>query len=580
MSYSTTSGLKLKDTTASAVIVLSPDKGVSTGRNNYVEWAAATNDDLGQTYGMMANVLATQIAYQVAQVVPEDYIPIDEPDQPAYTPAQLMTLRLGAHAARSKEVRRLALDKPKFFSAVYARTSVASRLLIEADGDFPAAKAALDPNALIAIIHKTHFTHVDGATAVEARENLEETFGRLRQGPAQNISDFKKEFDTQVRGLEIAGADPMSPEQLALKFLKKLDQVRHGNMFVHLMNGRSAGGAFPESANAAYVIAKDWKSASARVTDSRGVIASGAAFMLADDVRALIIDPVPTPSARRPTIATPARKLSSGVPTRGSARSAMRSKVRFSSPPMMRAAATRRALALDKRACYNCNEVGHLFAQCPHPVLVAVGDEDDEESALYDAAMRRDDATCMMTRSVSVHAVDHELVCFSPTEVILDNAASRSLFENTELLQDIVQSDAPTMIGGVQRGATGIRVDEEGVFRDLGTVGVCIGAAGNILSAGQMVDTGRQVRYDTTKDEYIVSGPASDYVFARRTKEDGTKSRFYTHDFALVATIKENLRRYTSREVKQIEKAEQMMQRLGHMTSAATIGIINSGVQN
>ena len=67
---------------------------------------------------------------------------------------------------------------------------------------------------------------------------MEETFGKLGQGPAQNISEFKKEFDPQVRGLQIMGADPMSPEQLALKFLKKLDQVRNGNMFVHLMSGR------------------------------------------------------------------------------------------------------------------------------------------------------------------------------------------------------------------------------------------------------------------------------------------------------------------------------------------------------
>jgi hypothetical protein len=174
----------------SAVIGMSPNKGVSTDRNNYVGWAAAANDELGQTYGMMANVFTSKIAYKVAQIFPEDYIPINEPDQPAYTPAQLMTSRLGAHAARAKEVRRLALDKPKFRSAVYARTSVESRLLIEADGDFPAAKAALDQNALIAIIHRTHFTHVDDATAVEARLNLEETFVRLRQGPAVNIADF------------------------------------------------------------------------------------------------------------------------------------------------------------------------------------------------------------------------------------------------------------------------------------------------------------------------------------------------------------------------------------------------------
>ncbi len=61
-------------------------------------------------------------------------------------------------------------------------------------------------------------------------------------------------------------------------------------MFIHLMNGRSDVGAFLEFANAAYVIAKVWKSDSVRVADSRGVIASGAAFMLAADVRALIVD--------------------------------------------------------------------------------------------------------------------------------------------------------------------------------------------------------------------------------------------------------------------------------------------------
>ena len=132
----------------------------------------------------------------------------------------------------------------------------------------------------------------------------------------------------------------------------------------------------------------------------------------------------------------------------------------------MHAASTSRALALDKLACYNCNVVGHLFAQCPYPILVAVGDEDGEESALYDTAMRRDDAACIMKRSVYMQAVDHEVVFFSPTEVVLDNAASRSIFENIELLQDIVQSDTPTVIGGVRRGATGIRVDEDrGVSR-------------------------------------------------------------------------------------------------------------------
>ena len=574
---STMNSPKSKDTTDFPVIVLSSEKDIQTGRNNYVEWVASAWADLTQTYGLVASVLDTQIAYEVGPVLQEHFMPPEEPDLPNYTSAQIQSLRLQAHTERNKEVRKLALDKPKLFAAILQRTSVASRLLIEADGDWIAAKAASDPNALAAIIRRTHFSHVDGATAMEAKDNIESNFNDLRQGPTQSIAVFKKEFDTQVRALEVAGGDPISPEQLALEFLKKLDQVRHGAMLVHLLNGRSAGGAFPSTANDAYIVAKDWRSASLRVADSRGIVASGAAFMLADDVRALAVSSSTSSSTRRSSGVVPSKKTSlppknNGQPT---------SRVRFASQtsaidPVCRDELPRGKKA-ETRTCYRCGKVGHVAKDCSHVVLAAVGDEEDEESALYEAAFRDFDPACMMTRS----ATDpYERVLFAPNEVIFDCAASRSLFENTDLLRDIIPSNAPTVIGGVQKGAPGIRLDDEGVFRDLGTVGVAVGAAGNIISASQLIDTGRHYWYLPDTDEYLVRGTESDYVFSRRLKDDGTKSRFYTRDFSFVATVEGNLRRYTAREIKQMSKAEQLMQRLGHMTSAATIGIINSGVQN
>jgi hypothetical protein len=45
---------------------------------------------------------------------------------------------MASHATRAKEVRKLAEIKPKFFNAIFARTSVASCLFIEADGNFVA----------------------------------------------------------------------------------------------------------------------------------------------------------------------------------------------------------------------------------------------------------------------------------------------------------------------------------------------------------------------------------------------------------------------------------------------------------
>jgi hypothetical protein len=312
--------------------------------------------------------------------------------------------------------------------------SVASRLLIEANGGWIVAKVASDPNALAAIIRRTHFSHVDGATAIEAKDNIESNFNDLRQGPKQSIAVFKKEFDTQVRALEIEGGQQIDPKQLALKFLKKLDQVRHGAMLIQLLNGRSAGGAFPASANYAYAAAKDWRSASLRATDSLGIVASGGAYMIADDVRALVVSPQATPATKRSSGAMPSKKLY--LPPKSADQAT--SRVRFASPPPVADSAIHDAPPRERRAetrtCFKCEKVGHVIKNCPHLALAAIEDEEDEESAFYEVGLYDLglDSACLMTRCATGI---HEKVLFTPNEVIFDCAASRSLFENKDLLK-------------------------------------------------------------------------------------------------------------------------------------------------
>ena len=68
---------------------------------------------------------------------------------------------------------------------------------------------------------------------------------------------------------------------------------------------------FPATIDVGYLIAKDWMSFIARVADSRGVIARGASFMLADDVRVLaIVPPAPTPPKKKVQPKTRAGSLS------------------------------------------------------------------------------------------------------------------------------------------------------------------------------------------------------------------------------------------------------------------------------
>jgi hypothetical protein len=231
--------------------------------------------------------------------------------------------------------------------------------------------------------------------------------------------------------------------------------------------------------------------------------------MLADNVRALVIAHATSVGPRRSADKTP---------TRGNAQLVTRERVRFTRPPITRAAppaeVVPRARRLKVRACYECNTAGHIRRDYSRHVLVTVDGEVDED-ALYEAAMLYDDDTCTMTRCVParpvlrdtasndievesnracVRAYVRDRVLFCPIEVIFDTAASRSVFKNSKLLRNVVKSHTPRMIGGVQKGAIGIRLDNEGTFRDLGIVGVDVGAAGNNISACQMIDTDKPYR--------------------------------------------------------------------------------------
>lgn len=532
-----------------------------TNRNNYLEWILFLIDFLGPIYGDLANVLKTHVAYEVAALVAADYTP---EDADGFSPANLMTIRIAAIVARNKVIGDLKVEKTKFYMAIFATIGLRSRTLIKADTAFAAASLANDPNALLAIVRRTHFTHVAGGNPASIIEDLEETFNKLMQGPTQSVSEFKAEFDTQLETLASTDATVFSQERLALKFLKKLDPVRHGRMVSQLNNNQMAGmPGFPTTVQQAYNLAKDWKS-DVRLTDSRGAVSTGAAFILADDMRVLI---------------APVKKLAPKTP-RASSSAATSTNGALPVPTV--------SAYVETRSCHHCNQVGHLRRNCPHrekplteKALLAVGDEVDED-ALYEASMIY--GAAYMTHESGVSAAD-ELSAYGSTVVVLDHASSLSLFHNADLLGALTDRLVPINVGGVQKNGEGIQVESEGEFLDLGVVGYAPGATANILSAGQMVDTGRPFTYDPEGDAFTLKGLARSYVFARRERRDGSKSRFYTCDFAidgtvLVATVTDNLRRYTAREVKQMGQAEQLMQRLGHMTSAATVSLLNAGVQN
>ena len=97
------------------------------------------------------------------------------------------------------------------------------------------------------------------------------------------------------------------------------------------------------------------------------------------------------------------------------------------------------------------------------------------------------------------------MVLFSPTEVLLDNQAGRSIFKNRSLLSN-VSNVTPFYIGGIDGGSRGLRIDQEGGFEDLGRVACETTAAANILSKARLLDAGNTVSYDQSNDVYQLQG--------------------------------------------------------------------------
>jgi predicted lactoylglutathione lyase len=209
--------------------------------------------------------------------------------------------------------------------------------------------------------------------------------------------------------------------------------------------------------------------------------------------------------------------------------------------------------------------------------MVAIGEDDKADDDPYDSS------TFVINDTGDAASSS---ILFTATEVLLDNQAGRSIFKNKNLLSN-VSAIRPFYIGGIDGESKGLCIKEDGDFKDLGRVGLATTAAANILSKTRLIDAGNTVSYDALADIYHLYGSERSYTFSRKIKNDGSKSSHYAcdmdsqqHDHALVATVTDNMRNYTKREVTQATNARELMARLAHSSSQATIDMLDAGVMN
>lgn len=489
-------------------------------------------------FGFLSNVIKTGTKYVPEAISPEEFGLKDDASKEVKLAFQLEVEKL-----RLKEMSALKTNMPKFYASIYETLSPSSVEVVKAHKNFEDADLKRDGNTLWTIIVETHCSNISGSAMTEFdKARMESDFALLCQGDKESISGFKSRFDEMLDLLKHAKCTARTEDQLSVQFLTKLDKRRYGSMLTALNNQHLLGADIPNTLDKAYRVANKWKVE--QVVDAQGENLESV-LISADEVtspgasKRQIKGKKPTPQAPPTPKAQPAPKAPTGEATKW---------------------------------CYKCHEKGHIRPNCPllkknqETALIAQGEteECDEECEEY-------------FNGAAINGI--EMCMFTPTEVLLDNQASRCMFHNENLLKE-VENMSGFKLGGVNKTAKPLEVTKGGRFRGLPvTVGVHRDGAANILSKTQLLDAGERVSYDQINDVYVLN---EDMIFSRKQLEDGRKSAHYSMetDTVMLQTVAENARRYTKREVRTADAAREFIARLGYPSDAAAGDILSGSMIN
>ena len=589
--------------------MLLSNKKDGAGNNNYDAWVKESIiKQCGPKYGPIVSIAKTNVAYAIPALTDADWrVPV--PDGMELTAANERELYL--HAAKNHKTleRELVATKKLFFSDLWNSLSEESQIAAGAHRLFSdrivlgvnVVGAGTNDNAdvLWEILRLTHFSDEiegDDARSELSKQKKVKAWNDFSQAKT-DIATYKIAFHSGVRKMQVLGVNVGTDRQLALKFLTGLDTARYGEMMVHLENSAvNLNGAWPINVDAAYDLARNWKMKVPK-RDSNGDMSY--LFMLCDEVpprlpranadkkKPAVVQPVAKKVAKRPpAVSQPAK--SANKPAKESAKE------------------TTKPAWVERRQCNLCQEIGHIARNCPNPDSIlgvfedAIGeDEAGDSEFLSDGGEGYctdcDDLVAMVSED-TWPAEEVMLVAplpFAETEVLLDSAAGKSVFRNTELLENVVAVDVPRTLRGVEQGSTGLVITATGTFKQFGEVSVAPRSVANILSHGELVDKKLKILYDSKADEFhVIDRNGTLWQFKRKLKPDGAKSRYYVFDTVraangcdesaiLVETVADNMRNYTVREVAQAKQAVDLASRLlGHASQGAVLNILNGGVLN
>ena len=453
------------------------------------------------------------------------------------------------YAEYVKEKRKYEENMFACYYFILSTISASSRDRLEASEHWGPVNARQDPLPLFELLRDIHLGPTDALPALNKMRKQKE-YNDIRQGPDESLREYNTRFEHALDGLKAVKVDAPENEMIILHFIEglndKYEQFRSNLLNLAISKATTipedrAGvialanvyvpigkqfGSLPPSAWG--VVAEEEEEKKGRGGGGRGRgrgrgrggRGSTSASALATTATAPAPASAPAPAPAPASAPAPGGAIKSGV------------------------------------TCYLCNRPGHKKDKCPNAKVIADAIQKLEKDGKINVAVA---ATCEMMEPTGV---------IDPGAVMWDTGATHSIFGQKELLKE-VQECEPITFKGLGEGK--ITCTEAGEFQGIPSVYYSPESKMNILSGYAAVEQGCRVEYDEQGQCSVIT-PTSDVIHFK-----AEEWLYVNRPLAMVATVANNEKAFSKRDVEMAKKVVSIARRLGVPSSAALKQVIASG---